>query len=80
MNNKKVWRKLFGFEIGDKVRIVNPHLASYNHIGRVTQVISTPYEILYEVEIELAPLNVIWALFRKEELELVTDESEESME
>ena len=78
MNPKLVWRKLFGFVVGDKVRVINPKLPSYRSIGRVTQIVRAVNETLYEVEVELLSeektSHLSWALCRKEDLELITDE------
>jgi len=78
MSPKRVWRKLFGFKVGDKVRVTNPKLASYRTVGRVTQIIKAVNETLYEVEVELLSKNgtthLLWALFRAEDLEWIVDE------
>ena len=74
MNTKEFWRRIFGFKKGDKVRIVNPNSSAFGLRGTILSVMRMRRFILYEVELE-TPLPSYLAIFREDELELVTDES-----
>jgi len=73
MNTREFWNRIFGFKEGDRVRIVNPHSSSYGLKGRVVSIMRLKRFVLYEVEIS-TPFQVIWAVFRPDELELIIDE------
>jgi len=73
MNSKELWKRIFGFKEGDRVRIINPDSSTFGYIGTIRKIMRLKRFILYEVEVE-TPTLVCWAVFRPDELELILDE------
>ena len=74
MNQKKAWSKILGFQIGDKVRIKNRKLLSYNLHGEIIGISKREGRTYYRVRHEEDVPCVLWVEYEKEDLELIEDE------
>ena len=74
MDSKELWNRIFGFKVGDRVKVVNPNSSTlFGLKGTIRSIMRLKRFTLYEVEVE-TPTLVCWAVFRPDELELILDE------